>query len=177
MECNSYYRSVAGPQIRQDLTQPSKAVTHFPGLGCASYDPVSTPTGQHISSPREQKLFVRPVARCWLLCQALINGHQHWKAEANQAEAALLSTIAADDKLAELATQLMQLLDATGHTSSLVENINGILKSFLYSRQSFRNLETLQAYLNLFTLWHNMRVYERGKRQGSSPCQLADNDR
>jgi len=137
---------------------------------------VSTPTGQHISSPREQKLFVRTVARCWLLRQALINGHQHWKAEANQAKAALLSTIAADDKLAELATQLMQLLDATGRTSSLVKNINGILKSFFYSRQSFRNLETLQAYLNLFTLWHNMRVYERGKRQGSNPYQLADID-
>jgi hypothetical protein len=131
---------------------------------------------QLISSPSEQELFVRTVARCWRLRQALINGHQHWKAEADQAEAALLNTIAADDNLAELATQLMQLLDAAGHTSSLVENINGILKSFLHSRQNFRNLETLQAYLNLFTLWHNMRVYERGKRKGTSPYQLAGID-
>jgi len=131
---------------------------------------------QHISSPSQQDLFVRTVARCWRLRQALINGHQHCKAEADQAEAALLNTIAADDKLAELATQLMQLLDAAGHTSSLVENINGILKSFLHDRQNFRNLETLQAYLNLFTLWHNMRVYERGKRKGTSPYQLAGID-
>jgi hypothetical protein len=131
---------------------------------------------QHISSPSAQQPFVRTVARCWRLRQALINGHHHWKAEADQAEAALLNTIATDDNLAELATQLMQLLDAAGHTSSLVENINGILKSFLNSRQSFRNLETLQAYLNLFTLWHNMRVYERGKRKGASPFQLANID-
>jgi hypothetical protein len=130
----------------------------------------------HISCPSQQEHFVRTVARCWRLRQALINGHLHWQAQADQAEAALLSAIAADDNLAELATQLMQLLDAAGHTSSLVENINGILKSFLNSRQSFRNLETLQAYLDLFTLWHNCRVYERGKRKGASPFQLAGID-
>jgi hypothetical protein len=131
---------------------------------------------QHISPSNEQEQFVRTVARCWRLRQALINGHQHWKAQADQAEAALLNAIPADDTLAELATQLMQLLDAAGHTSSLVENINGILKSFLNCRQAFRNLETLQAYLDLFTLWHNMRVFERGKRKGKSPYQLAGID-
>ena len=31
----------------------------------------------------------------------------------------------------------------------------------------------MQNYLNLFTLWHNMRVYQRGKRQGQSPYQRA----
>jgi len=131
---------------------------------------------QAIFAPDQQKKFMRTVARCWRLRQALINGHQHWKAEADQAEEALLNAIATDEQLADLATQLMQVLDAAGHTSSLVENINGILKSFLNSRQGFRNLETLQAYLNLFTFWHNMRVYERGKRQGNSPFQLAGID-
>ena len=31
----------------------------------------------------------------------------------------------------------------------------------------------MQNYLNLFTLWHNMRPYARGKRQGKSPFQWA----
>jgi hypothetical protein len=26
--------------------------------------------------------------------------------------------------------------------------------------------DTTQAHLNLFVLWHNVRVYERGKRMG-----------
>ena len=71
------------------------------------------------------------------------------------------------------ATRLLRLLDGAGHTTSLVECINGLLKSFLNSRQSFRNLQTLQAYLDLFVLWHNMRAYQRGKRRGQSPYQIA----
>jgi hypothetical protein len=39
--------------------------------------------------------------------------------------------------------------------------------------RAFAGTETLQNYLNLFTLWHNMRVYQRSKRQGSSPYQIA----
>ncbi len=131
---------------------------------------------QHIAAPREQERFIRTVARWWRLRQAVINGQSHWQAAADATAAVVRDLIAADETRAALTTQLLHLLDAAGHTSSLVENINGILKSFLLSRQSFRNLETLQAYLNLFTLWHNMRVYERGKRQGSSPYQLAGID-
>ena len=67
----------------------------------------------------------------------------------------------------------MAILDAAGHTNSINECVNGILKSFLNNRQSFRNLETLQAYLDLFVLWHNMRVFQRGKRRGKSPFQIA----
>ncbi len=72
-----------------------------------------------------------------------------------------------------MATYLMHILDAAGHTSSLVECINGLLKSFLNNRRAFHNRDTARAYLNLFVLWHNMRVYERGKRAGKSPYQWA----
>jgi hypothetical protein len=51
--------------------------------------------------------------------------------------------------------------------------INGLLKQFLHNRRAFAaSTETMQNYLNLFTLWHNMRVYQRSKRQGSSPYQI-----
>ena len=72
-----------------------------------------------------------------------------------------------------MAQCLTEILDAACRASSLVENVNGLLKQFLLNRRAFRNPETLQHYLNLFTLWHNMRVYQRGKRQGMSPYQHA----
>jgi hypothetical protein len=120
-----------------------------------------------------QRAFVRCAARVWRLRQALINGHRAWRTEAAEAEAHLERLLAGDATRQTLATDLMHLLDASGHTSSLIECLNGLLKSFLYNRQAFRNRDTAQAYLNLFVLWHNMRVYERGKRAGQSPYQWA----
>ena len=34
----------------------------------------------------------------------------------------------------------------------------------------------MQAYLDLFTLWHNSRIFERGKRQGLSPFRIIGAD-
>ena len=83
----------------------------------------------------------------------------------------------ANADLAEFALSLRQVLDASGRTSSLVESINSLLKSFFRNRKGFKNQETMQAFLNLFVLWHNMRVYDpRCKRGGKSPFQLAGID-
>ena len=84
--------------------------------------------------------------------------------------------IADDLKLHQLAQALLALFDAAARTSSMIENVNGLLKQFLYTHQAFRNPDTLQLYLNLFVLWHNTRVFERGKRQGRSPYQIAGID-
>ena len=116
------------------------------------------------------------MARHWRLRQALINGHRQWQTEAAQAHNDWLALVDGNPDRQQLACQLMQILDGAGHTSSLVECINGLLKSFLKSRQGFCNPQNLQAYLDLFVLWHNMRVYQRGKRQGQSPYQLAGID-
>lgn len=75
-----------------------------------------------------------------------------------------------------MADQLSRMLDAACRTSSLIENINGLLKQFLHNHRAFRSPETLQLYLNLFVLWHNLRVFERGKRRGKSPYQWAGID-
>ena len=45
-----------------------------------------------------------------------------------------------------LARQLSDLLDAACRTSSLVENLNGLLKQFLYNRRSFLSAQHLQNY-------------------------------
>jgi hypothetical protein len=127
----------------------------------------------HIPDPARQQLFVRTVARTWRLRQALINGQRSRKRQAAEAEALLEHLLDGDETSMALAPYLMHILDAAGHTSSLIECINGLLKSFLNNRRAFRNRETAQSYLNLFVLWHNMRVYERGKRAGKSPYQWA----
>jgi len=118
--------------------------------------------------------FIRAVARNWKLDQMLINGHRQWKAEARKAATLVESVTNTDAALAKFALLLRQILDASGRTSSLIESINSLLKSFFKNRKGFKNQETMQAFLNLFTLWHNMRVYDpRSKRGGKSPFQLA----
>jgi hypothetical protein len=124
----------------------------------------------------QQESFMRTVARHWRLQQALINGHRSFAQQAQEAAFAFASLIADDSQRQQMAEKLLDLLNAACRTSSMMEGINGLLKQFLHNHQAFRSQETLQLYLNLFVLWHNMRVFERGKRQGKSPYQLAGID-
>ena len=124
----------------------------------------------------QQESFMRVVARHWRLQQALINGHRSFRQQAQEAEIVFESLIAHDSQRRQMAEDLLGLLNAACRTSSILEGVNGLLKQFLHNHQAFRNPETLQLYLNLFVLWHNMRVFERGKRQGKSPYQLAGID-
>ena len=127
--------------------------------------------------PAQQRTaFMRTVARHWRLKQALINGQASFADLAQHAHNALRLFIADDLKLHQLAQSLLALFDAAARTSSMIENVNGLLKQFLHTHQAFRNPDTLQLYLNLFVLWHNTRVFERGKRQGQSPYQIAGID-
>ena len=121
----------------------------------------------------EADAFQRMVARHWRLQQMLINGHKQWRNIADETALELDLWLEAFPSLDACVSELMHILDAAGHTNSINECVNGILKPFLHSRQSFRNLETLQAYLDLFVLWHNMRIIQRGKRHAKSPFQMA----
>lgn len=135
--------------------------------------PFQTQLAQVIDHPLAQSQFVRLVAKEWRLRQALTNGHRHLSTAARKTTAILHSVLADRQPLVTLAQQLSDLLDAACRTSSLVENLNGLLKQFLHNRRSFPSAQHLQNYLNLFTLWQNMRVFQRGKRQGMSPFQRA----
>ena len=127
-----------------------------------------------VSSQREEKdQFLRLIARHWRLNQAIINGHSAFKELAQEAQQTLEAFVANNPSKEALAKQVMGLFDASGRTSSMIENINSLLKPFLESHQAFSSPETLQLYLNLFVLWHNSRIYERGKRKGKSPYQHA----
>jgi hypothetical protein len=129
-----------------------------------------------VVAPEEQETFMRLVARHWRLQQALINGQRHFRPEALAAEAALDHFVGGDENKWQLVEALVALLNATCRASSMIENVNGLLKAFLHNHRAFSSPETLQQYLNLFVLWHNMRVFKRGKRQGKSPYQWAGID-
>lgn len=132
-----------------------------------------TQLAQVLEHPLAQIQFIQLVAKQWRLRQALVNGQRHWQPAADRTAAMLQCVTAGSPALAALAQQLADILDAACRTSSLVECINGMLKQFLHNRRSFASADAMQTYLNLFTLWHNMRVYQRGKRQGQSPYQRA----
>lgn len=117
--------------------------------------------------------FERTVAQHWYAQQKLIATYRHWQSFADDAKAILENLTDDSSIMAGFAQRLMRLFDAAGRTNSVTESINGLLKSFLHSRQSFQSTDSMQAYLDLFVLWHNTRIFERGKRQGRSPFQIA----
>ncbi len=129
-----------------------------------------------MDSVEQPELFMSIVARHWRLQQALINGHTSFRQLAQEAWSTLASLVANNAQRQVLVDQLLSLLNAACRTSSMLEGVNKLLKQFLHTHQAFRSPETLQLYLNLFVLWHNMRVFERGKRRGKSPYQLAGID-
>ena len=153
---------------------PSQLLTSLDWLA-ASLQPYRQQLAETVSV-EQQEAFIRIVARHWRLQQALINGHSSFRQQAEDANAALESLVATNAQRQRMAEELLSLLDAACRTSSMMEGVNKLLKQFLHNHQAFRTPETLQLYLNLFVLWHNMRVFERGKRQGKSPYQLAGID-
>lgn len=142
----------------------------------AALAPYRAELAQLIDCPVEQMRFMRQVARCWRLKQATINNQSQFNTAASSAQAEVEALIADSPVRQQMAQKLLAILDGAHRASSLIECINGLLKQSLLNRRWCPSLESLQHYLNLFTLWHNMRVYERGKRQGQSPYQLAGID-
>lgn len=67
----------------------------------------------------------------------------------------------------------MAVLDRSVRASSAVECVNGILRQFLAQRRHIHDRRRAQRWLDLLILWHNMRPFERGKREGHSPFEMA----
>jgi hypothetical protein len=139
----------------------------------AALKPIEAQVAQLLENAKEQRTFVRLVARHWRLQQALTNGHRGFASLLETTTQALDTWLIAYPALRPLVHVLQGCLQAAVRSSAMIENINGILEQFLHNRRSFRNEVTLQHYLNLFALWHNMRPFARGKRQGQSPYQRA----
>ncbi len=105
--------------------------------------------------------------------RAVTNGHRHRRDSARRAAAHVQALCHADPVAQHLAECLHVLLDGTVRTSAASENVNSILRAYLWGRRHFRDRRTAQNWLNLLVLWYNLQIFERGKRAGTTPFQLA----
>ena len=127
----------------------------------------------HFAEPELVDLFERDVARAWRLRRAITSGQGRLKPTADKAAAHVGTLCHGDPEASRLAQALHTLLDGTIRTSSASETVNSILRAYPWGRRHFACRRTAQNWLNLLVLWHNMRVFGRGKRAGKSPFQWA----
>jgi len=72
------------------------------------------------------------------------------------------------DKFMEIKTAIFNELDKIIQASSMVENINSILRPYLNNSKN----QITQEFLNLFAFYHNHRRYKDGKRKGKIPMEM-----
>jgi hypothetical protein len=118
-------------------------------------------------------LFETTVARAWHRERAVTNGQRQYRGSAGRAADQVQALCQADPEALRLAEDLHDLLDGTVRTSSASENVNSILRAYVWGHRHFRDRRTAQNWLNLLVLWYNLHVFERGKRAGHSPFDLA----
>jgi len=68
----------------------------------------------------------------------------------------------------EIKERVFDELDNIIQASSMVENINSLLRPYLDRSKN----QVTQEFLNLFAFYHNHRVYQRGKRAGKRPIEI-----
>jgi len=64
-------------------------------------------------------------------------------------------------------------LDSIIQASSMVENINSLLRPYLDHSKN----QVTQEFLNLFAFYHNHRLYKAGKRKGKTPMEILIKER
>ena len=127
----------------------------------------------HFEEPELADLFERAVARAWHLSRAVTNGRTALRPWATDAANDVRALCQNDPTAERLASKLFALLDGTARTSSAAENVNSILRAYIWGHRAFRDRRTAQNWLNLIVLWYNLHRFQRGKRKGHSPFDLA----
>jgi len=77
------------------------------------------------------------------------------------------------DDYERLKIDLFNELDNIVQASSMVENINSILRPYLDQSKN----QVTQEFLNLFAFYHNHRRYSAGKRKGKTPMEILTKER
>ena len=73
----------------------------------------------------------------------------------------------------EIKKRVFDELDNIIQASSMVENINSLLRPYLDRSKN----QVTQEFLNLFAFYHNHRVYQRGKRAGKRPIEILTSEK
>ena len=71
----------------------------------------------------------------------------------------------------EVSKLIFDELDNIVQASSIIENINSILRPYLDKSKN----QITQEFLNLFAFYHNHRRYNDGKRKGKTPMEILTN--
>jgi hypothetical protein len=127
----------------------------------------------HFGDSELVQLFERAVAHAWRLRHVVDTGQYRLRRAAERAEAQVLGLCQHDPTARRLAAELGAILAQTVRASSASECINSLLAPHLDAHKSFQGRVSAQNLLNLFILWHGLRCFDRGPRQGRSPFEIA----
>jgi hypothetical protein len=127
----------------------------------------------YLQDPDLAQVVTRAVARHWRLQHEVqSNQHRHFRSAMKQAQQEVDLWLAGDPFLEEWAAQLQSLLTRVLRTSSSVENVNSIFKPLVKRKKHFASADNAHNFVALFVLWHNLRVFKEGLRQGKSPFEI-----
>ncbi len=107
----------------------------------------------------------------WKWSKELIKAKKEQRRRKARAECNFYIEYAKDslgDDYEEIKSKIFNQLDNIIQASSMVENINSILRPYLNNSKN----QITQEFLNLFVFYHNHRRYEAGKRKGKTPMEL-----
>ena len=107
----------------------------------------------------------------WQWNKALIkakNQERRRKAKEEQTRYSLIAKQILWEDYERVKEEVFNELDTIIQASSMVENINSLLRPYLNRSKN----QVTQEFLNLFAFYHNHRVYKRGKRAGKTPMEL-----
>lgn len=134
---------------------------------------LQTSLAAYLQEPDFAQVITRAVARHWRLQHEVqSNQRSHFRSAMKQAQQDVDLWLAGDPFLEEWATQLQSLLAAVLRTSSSVENVNSIFKSLVKRKKHFASADNAYNFVALFVLWHNLRIFKEGLRQGQSPFEI-----
>jgi len=110
----------------------------------------------------------------WKWNKALTKAKKEERRKRARAEYLFYTEYAKDslgDDYEDIKLQLFNELDNIIQASSMVENINSILRPYLDHSKN----QVTQEFLNLFAFYHNHRRYSAGKRKGKTPMEILSN--
>jgi hypothetical protein len=139
----------------------------------ADWPKLQTSLAVYLQEPDLAQVVARAVTRHWRLQHEVqSNQHPHFRSAMKQAQLEVDLWLTGDPFLEEWAAQLRSLLTSVLRTSSSVENVNSIFKPLVKRKKHFACADNAHNFVALFVLWHNLRVFKEGLRQGQSPFEI-----
>lgn len=114
---------------------------------------------------------ITTLALAWQWNKAFIKAKKEDRRKRAKAEYLFYLEYAKDilqERYEKVKIEVFRELDNIVQASSMVENINSILRPYLDHSKN----QVTQEFLNLFAYYHNHRRYNAGKRKGKTPMEL-----